>query len=220
MRANMLILSIWTLVILSGCIASKVVVESNTFSSSRLPEISVTFPENLQYIGEFKKNDIPSNNNRITSRCCVFVSVGENSEIMALAQVQINHIEPGYWLSNIFYHSSYLSKGVVDIDGFSYQEASWVGNYPESKFINDKGLIIPRKLITRSLARIVDSSNQTLIKISYGEVVPDIKSDDYYKSSYSWGNKDLFDQRQQEIFKAFLERASSATSISHNVKLD
>jgi len=184
----------------------------NTFYSS-YPEVQIKIGSEFNYIGETKEAKTrqardSTYTGTIRTNWYLFVQA-EERRVKKSVSIEIQKA-PTYFVSDIYGRvKNFYDRGTCELGGVNWQYCSSLVylNYsrPVTRFLADKGYVIPNCLLMKSFSKVYGPKGDHLITISYLEVPP---TSDY--ACHRWKpNSDLADSQREYIeqFKKNYETA-------------
>jgi len=197
-----------------GCAGMKVErgVQDNMFHSSISPQINIRINPNFKYIGkaEHKKYKSYISSYRGTTHTYesyMFVQLDDNNIIKKAIVIKFLRMSKGHYIpispKNTLKLTTEKIFGKYYKVYFRASTSPWY-NY-EEKFLEEKGYILPKLFMVKTLGRrfTTQNDNDSIIYISYAE-------DIYYDSNYKkWNWKvNLLDDNQKAFMREFSERSA------------
>jgi hypothetical protein len=207
-----------------GCAGQKVkrVVQDNIFYSSNEPEISIKVDPNFKYLGKTEESkygefeNLQGNPGPQHKRAFyIFGEIGDNNTLKKAIGIDINSIDKGYFLPDLFDNVKYkLDSGTVKIGGEIYEY--FITPRPSlpkivRKAMKDKGYVLSNCYMYKVIGTIFGPEEQDLLKIYYAEDVYHINGLNY--RCKDWRNKELLEDDQKTLLKKFDKRANGAFRI-------
>lgn len=181
------------------------------------PQISIRINSDFKYIGkaEHKKFKAYSEGLGGTTNIYesyIFGQLDDNNIIKKIIAIKFRRVSKGYYLpispKNTLKLTTEKIFGKYYKVYFRASTSPWY-NY-EEKFLEEKGYILPRLFMVKTLGRrfTTQNDNDSIIYISYAE-------DIYYDSDYKkWNWKvNLLDDNQKEFMREFSERSEKNIQI-------
>ena len=188
-------------------------VDNNTFSSS-CPDIRINVNNDFDYIGniEYEFDSTSVNGKRTLNNYCteyIFVTA-DNNTVKKYVSVTLCRTETHY-VSDLFSTvTDKLDVGVQDLGNkyfhFYTKLVATSMKVPFTKYLTDRGLIVPPFWLSKYFGRVVACNGEILIKLLYGEdiALSGVPYDQWQKG---------IGQGQRAFIEEFNQRCSTAFEI-------
>lgn len=219
------------LVFLSGCAgtSNKVTTDviDNNFYSIGSPKIKVEVNKEFEYLGVDQYRKTAGNGNDITYNKYIYVKKNKEDKAVSGIEIRINKItndDGGSWFPDIFSETEgTILKSTAEVNRKQYQHVIEIRQLTREMFYEDKGLIVPNKVMDYAIARNVDMNRKVRFGIFYWEDLSMLNEKASGKSSYdysSWLHPKVYDRNKANIFNDFLNNVKTAYKISSMTKAD
>jgi hypothetical protein len=192
------------LAVLGGCATERKVVD-NTFYCS-FPKFTIRINTDYEYIGQMKYHSEGKAVNltydlRWDHEMYIFI-LADNNRVKKTIMVDIEKIST-YYVSDFWGNiENKLESGVCELGGKKYHHYTKAvvpsAKWNMTRFVSDKGFILPNCLLTKRVGRIEGAKGNMLFKIYYYEDVTD--------SGYacrSWKNRDTLSKDRLDRLAQF-----------------
>ena len=202
------------LIVLSGCSSlstEREVLQDNTFTSSRYPEINIKIDDGFTYVGKatatkYNKHKTHPGGSNVFFESHIFCEFDSRRKIKSAVVIRLLKINSGIWLPDNFSNVKYqLESGITNVGGLNYQYVTFPDTSPfidyEELYLFDSGYQIPNCFLVKAIARREGAKNKNKYYVAYLEATDTILDGKY--RCKTWVDANILEHEQKDYLYSF-----------------